>query len=65
MRIRELKLHLEEGYFKQLLHEELGIGKSNLSKWVKDFKDFVEDALKIKVRSRKPSRVSSQVEPVR
>ena len=33
-RLRAVKLYLEEGYTATLVTEELGIGKSTLSKWV-------------------------------
>lgn len=64
-KIKAVKLHLKEGYSKQLLHEELGIGKSTVGKWVKDYYSFGEDDPKTKLRTRKTSVVSSQVKPLR
>lgn len=61
LRIKAVKLHLEEGYSKQLLHEELGIGKSTLSKWVKDFQNSGDDGLKPKTRPRSNDAVTMQV----
>ncbi len=43
LRLRAVKLHLEEGYSINLISEELGVGKSTLSLWLKRYRED-EDA---------------------
>jgi len=41
LRLRAVKLYLEEGYSKKLIEEELGIGNSTIGKWAtQDFRSF-------------------------
>ncbi|MCP4050420.1 MAG: helix-turn-helix domain containing protein [bacterium] len=56
-----VKLYLEERYSPQLLHEELGIGLSTISCWVKAYREQGEDGLKAKPWSSSKSRVPVKV----
>lgn len=60
-RLRVVKLFLEEGYGSQMLHEELGIGKSTITKWVKRYREFGEEGLKPNIRFQGKSRVHPKV----
>jgi len=62
-RLKAVKLHLEEGYSRQILHEEFGIGKSTLTKWIKNYNLFGEDGLKPKRKPRTTATVRSKIKP--
>ena len=61
VRLRVVKLFIEEGYGAQMLHEELRIGKSTITKWVKNYREYGEEGLKPKVRIQSRSRVPGEV----
>jgi transposase len=50
LRLRAVKLYLEEGYSKKLIEEELGIGNSTIGKWAKKYKQLGEEGLRPKLR---------------
>lgn len=60
-RLRAVKLYLEEGYTKQVLHEELGVGTSTLTKWVTKYNNDGEEGLRTKPRTWSRRAVSQQV----
>jgi len=45
-RLRIVKLLLEEGYPRQMIHEELGISTSCLGRWTKLYREYGEEGLK-------------------
>ena len=61
LRLRAVKLYLEEGYTKKLIEEELGIGNSTIGKWAKKYKQLGEEGLRPKLRPRSSSEVSAQI----
>lgn len=61
LRLRAVKLHLEEGYSKLMLQEELGISKSTLGHWIRTYRELGEDGLKPAPRRRLKSGTSTQV----
>jgi len=57
LKLRAVKLYLEEGYSRELIAKELGIGKSTLTAWVKQYRERGEDAL----RSQPPRKGTAKV----
>jgi transposase InsO family protein len=64
-RLRAVKLHLEEGYEISMLSEELGIGKSTLSLWIRNYRKTGEDGLRHPSYWRKKSPVPKVPEAVK
>lgn len=52
-RLRVVRLYLEEHYTAAMISKEMGIGKSSLQKWVKDFRRFGEEGLRNKFSNGK------------
>ena len=45
-RLRAVRFYLEEEYPAALIAQEMGIGKSSLQKWVREYRQYGEEALK-------------------
>ncbi len=60
-RLKVVKLFLEEGYSSLMLTEELGVGKSTIGTWVRNYRQFGEDGLKSKLKPSTGTRVPPQV----
>jgi len=45
LRLRAVKLYLEEGYTRQMVSEELGIGQSTLTTWAQRYRKLGEAGL--------------------
>jgi len=45
LKLRAVKLYLEEGYSRELISQELGVGKSTLTAWAKQYRERGEDGL--------------------
>jgi transposase-like protein len=48
VRLKAVRLHLEEGFPPELIARQMGVGKSTLSKWVRLYRDQGEAGLKSK-----------------
>jgi transposase InsO family protein len=58
LKLRAVKLYLEEGYSKDLIAEELGVGKSTLTAWAKQYREEGEDGLRPRPRRKGKPKVS-------
>jgi transposase InsO family protein len=59
LKVRAVKLYLEEEYSQELIVEELGVGKSTLTAWVRRYREQGEAGL----RPAGPRRVQSRIDP--
>lgn len=64
IRLRVVRMHLEEQYPITLISEETGVGKSTISAWARKYKLYGEDGLKSRYSSssRQKKRVNKAVE---
>jgi transposase InsO family protein len=61
-KLKAVKLHLEEGYTAKMVAEELGIGHSTMSGWIKRYKEEGEAGLEYRMPTpNTPERISPAV----
>src|SRR5271170_3146004 len=48
LRLKAVKLHLEEGISREVISRELGVGESSVSVWVRTYRQEGEDGLRSK-----------------
>ena len=46
LRLKAVKLHLEEGISRDVISRELGVGESSVSNWIKAYREKGEDGLR-------------------
>jgi len=59
LKLRAVKLYLEEGYSRDLIAEELGVGKSTLTAWAKQYRERDEDGLRPQPSGKGRAQVSA------
>ena len=59
VKLRAVKLYLEEGYSRDLIAEELGVGNSTLTGWAKQYREHGEEGLRPALSRRGTARVSA------
>jgi transposase InsO family protein len=54
LRLKAVKLHLEEGISREVISRELGVGQASVSNWVKVYRQEGEDGLRTKPPGARP-----------
>jgi transposase InsO family protein len=56
LRLKAVKLHLEEGISREVISRELGVGESSVSVWVRSYRQKGEDGLRSQPRGVRPGQ---------
>ena len=56
LRLKAVKLHLEQGISREVLSRELGVGESSVSVWLRAYRQQGEEGLRTRPRGVRPGQ---------